>query len=109
MDKQISKMLVCHHVTYNAVQDFPNLESEYRGQSFKMTAAWHVHNSSEGPHMGPGSAERQSSFSLGEIVGHDACVVVRGVSDIFSVVMVYTCVASAHKGPRLCVQSRGWH
>lgn len=54
-------------------------------------AAWYVHNSSEGPHMGPGSAERQSSLSLAEIVGHDACVVVRGASDIFSVVMVYVC------------------
>lgn len=91
------------------LQDFPNLESEYRGQSFKMMAAWHVHNSSEGLHMGPGSAETQFSLSLAEIVGHDACVVVRGPSDIFSVVMVYTCVASAHKCPRLCVQSRGWH
>lgn len=60
------------------VQDFPNLESEYRGQSFKMMVVWYVHNSSEGPHMGPGSAERQPSLSLAEIVGHDACVVVRG-------------------------------
>lgn len=61
------------------VQDFPNLESEYRGQSFKMMTVWYVHNSSEGPHMGPGSAERQSSLSLAEIVGHDVCVVVRGL------------------------------
>lgn len=45
----------CQSVTMSCtmvVQDFPNLESEYRGQSFKMMAAWYVHNSSEGLQTG---------------------------------------------------------